>query len=203
MWRDKLVIGGAIGFLAVALIALSGVLSPGQKALSPPNTTPTEIDAVSRECAAGDLAIAIEVRRPSVGQREDSGWDAVQSPHPVASLVARNVSGHRCVGALGAWDFKILDPVGKTIADWDNVGWFDVNYPPGRSRLVLASRRIHLRPTGAVHRGCAVSRRGVHHSPRPEAQRHHLHVTEVVGSNHVTPSLSSWHSMRPTGYERV
>ena len=134
MWRDKLVIGGAIGFLAVALIALSGVLSPGQKALSPPNTTPTEIDAVSRECAAGDLAIAIEVRRPSVGQREDSGWDAVQSPHPVASLVARNVSGHRCVGALGAWDFKILDPVGKTIADWDNVGWFDVNYPPGRSR---------------------------------------------------------------------
>lgn len=134
MWRDKLVIGGALGFLAIAFIALSGSLSPSQQTLSPNTTTPTEIDVVSRECAAGDLAIAIEVRTPSVEQREDSGWDAVQSPHPVASLVARSVSDHRCVGALGAWDFKILDPVGKTIADWNNVGWFDVNYPPGRSR---------------------------------------------------------------------
>lgn len=134
MWRDKLVIGGAIGFLAVALIAMSGLLSSGQKALPPNPTTHAEISVSAPPCAAGDLTMAIEVRRPSLGQQEDSGWDAVRSVDPVASLVTRNVSNHRCLGGLGAWDFKILDRAGKTVGDWDNRGWFDVNYPPGMSR---------------------------------------------------------------------
>ena len=78
--------------------------------------------------------MTIEVRPPSPGQRQDTGWDAVRSADPVASLVMRNVSNHRCVGGSGAWDFKILDRVGKTVGEWDNSGWFDVTYPPGMSR---------------------------------------------------------------------
>ncbi len=134
MWRDKLVICGAIGFVAMALIAVSGWLSSGHKALPPNPKTHTEASVSAPPCATGDLRMAIQVRPPSLGQRQDTGWDAVRSADPVASLVMRNVSDHRCIGGSGRWDFKILDRAGKTVGDWDNRGWFDVNYPPGRSR---------------------------------------------------------------------
>jgi hypothetical protein len=83
-------------------------------------------------CAAGDMTMAIEVRRPSDRQPENTGaWDAVHSRRPVATIVLRNISTRRCLGGSG-FSFTIRDHAGGMVGQWGNPGnWFTDYYRPG------------------------------------------------------------------------
>lgn len=86
-------------------------------------------------CATGDITPTIEVRPPSQRQLHDAAgaWDFVHSPRPVATLVVQNTGDHSCYAAP-AFDFKILDQRGRTVAGWDSTKWFAGTYQPGGSR---------------------------------------------------------------------
>jgi hypothetical protein len=80
------------------------------------------------------MRLAIDIRPPSQQQQKDNGWDATHFRHPVATVVLRNVSTHRCRGGSGVFYFRILDQVGKVIGAWNSGYWFRHPYRPGGYR---------------------------------------------------------------------
>ena len=140
MWSQRLVVGMALALVVV--IVVTGLHYSGHKAALPPksttppkSSTPPETNVGVRHCAAGDMTVAIELRRPS--HRQDSGdlggFEA-HSHQRVATIVLRNVSDHRCLGG-SPFDFTILDRLGRPVGEYlDHGEWFIDYYQPGGQR---------------------------------------------------------------------
>lgn len=148
MWTNRLLVGGVVVFLAVAMV--NGLRSPGHKGtpLKPTALTNTgapraaTVSAVGvgvRQCA-GDMWIAIEIRRPS--DRQDSGVFRVRSQHRVATIVLRHVD-RSCLGG-SAFTFTVRDRVGRIVGRW-NGNWPTDFSRQGRSRTfsLPGVRRCH------------------------------------------------------------
>jgi hypothetical protein len=80
------------------------------------------------------MTLAIVVRRPSHQRLTDTNWATVNSRHPVATAVLRNVSHHPCYGGSGHFDLTIQDRAGTTVGQWDSRSWFGGTYQPGEYR---------------------------------------------------------------------
>jgi hypothetical protein len=127
VWSQRLVVVAVLALVAVILVT------------GPRPATHTSFVRESRTrsnpvvyCAAGDMTMTIEVRRPSHRQPLNSGaWDAVHSHHRVATMVLRNVSTFRCRGG-SAFSITIRDHVGTMVGEWHDPGnWFTDYYRPG------------------------------------------------------------------------
>jgi len=96
-----------------------------------PASTTTAKGARYRFCARRDIAVGIEIRRPSILQT--SGGPEAAGRRPVATIVVRNVGTQRC---LGVWElrFAITDRAGKTVGKWLDSAWFVGYYSPGRQK---------------------------------------------------------------------
>ena len=127
MWSQRLVVVAVLALIAVVLV--NGPRHSNRHALLPESPTRSEVVVY---CAAGDMTMTIEVRRPSHRQPENSGaWDAVHSRRRVATIVLRNVSTGRCLGG-SAFSFTIRDHAGRMVGQWGNPGnWFTGYYAPG------------------------------------------------------------------------
>ena len=128
-WRvtQRLVVLAVLALIAVILV--NGPRATTHQPLgseSPPRSDPVVY------CAAGDMTMSIEARRPSQRQPLNSGaWDAVHSRRRVVTIVLRNVSTLRCHGGA-AFDFTIRDHTGRMVGQWTNPGdWFTGYYQPG------------------------------------------------------------------------
>jgi hypothetical protein len=137
VWTNKLLVGGIVLFLAVSVV--NGLRSTGHKTPSRTSTAPAKARATAventsvvglgvRQCA-GEMWIAIEVRRPS--HRQDSGVFKVRSRHRVATIVLQHVN-RSCLGG-SAFTFTIRDRVGRVVGRW-NGNWSTDFSRQGRSR---------------------------------------------------------------------
>lgn len=137
MWMNKLLVGGVVAFLAVAMVnglrstrhhtTLLKSTAPA-KTSAPGATTVSVVGLGVRQCA-GDMWIAIEIRRPS--HRQDSGVFEVHWQHRVATIVLRHVN-RSCLGG-SAFTFTIRDRVGRIVGRW-NGNWPADFSRQGRSR---------------------------------------------------------------------
>ena len=125
-----------VAFIAlVVAIVVDGLRSSNRKAPAPKSTTPPDTSAGLgvRHCAAGDMTIAIELRRPSHRHLQDSGIFEAHSQQRVATVVVRNVSDRRCRGG-SALTFTIRDRTGRPVGEWSDSSWFIDYYQPGGYR---------------------------------------------------------------------
>jgi hypothetical protein len=127
VWSQRLVVIAVLGLIAVILV--NGPRASTHQAFG--SESPPQSDLVLY-CAAGDMTMSIQVRRPSHRQPLNSGaWDAVHSHHRVATIVLRNVSTGPCLGG-SAFSLTIRDHTGTMIGQWTNPGtWFTAYYQPG------------------------------------------------------------------------
>jgi hypothetical protein len=79
----------------------------------------------------GDVAVGIEIRRPS--SLQEAGTPEAAGRLPVATIVVRNVGAPRCLGVWGM-RFTITDRAGKTVGAWLDSAWFVGYYSPGREK---------------------------------------------------------------------
>jgi hypothetical protein len=133
--RQRLLIGLAVAAGFLALVVVDGIGS-GKNPAAPKSTSPAATSVARRvpRCAAGDMTMAIDVRRPPHRQRLGSGVYETQSRRPVATIVLRNISTHLC-HARPSFTLRIADRDGRTVGDWNDAGvWFTADYWPGRYR---------------------------------------------------------------------
>jgi hypothetical protein len=170
MWMNKLLIGGVVIFLAVAM--LNGLRSARHDTSHLTSTARTktvplgDTKAIAvglgvRQCA-NDMWIAIEIRRPA--RRQDSGVFKVHSQHRVATIVLRHV-GRSCLGG-SAFTFTIRDRVGRIVGQWHG-NWASDFYRQGRLQTFSLPDVDHCDLPGpftavAVVGGVSTSRSGLH-----------------------------------------
>lgn len=149
-WTDRLLVGGVVMFLAVAVVG--GRLSSRHEASPPRPATPTrtDVDPGVPHCGLRDLRMAIAIRRGSSTQESGPEWARVHFQHGltfisragayprpphhrVATVVLRNVSPRRCSGG-SAFTLLIRARGGAIIGDWNDIAWFAGEYRPGESR---------------------------------------------------------------------
>lgn len=137
MWTNKLLAGGVVAFLTFAMVNGLRSTGHGTPTLPSPTATKPAASAVAktsgvgvgvRQCA-GDIWIAIEIRRPS--HRQESGVFKVRSRRRVATIVVRHVN-RSCLGGP-AFTFTIVDRVGSIVGQWNGT-WSTDFYRQGRSR---------------------------------------------------------------------
>jgi hypothetical protein len=135
---NKLLIGGVVVFLAVAMV--NGLRSTRHITTPLRSTAPRKTGVPGapnagvvglgvRQCA-GDIWLAIEIRRPS--HRQESGVFKVHSQHRVATIVLQHVD-RSCLGG-SAFTFTIRDRVGRIVGRW-NGNWSTDFSRQGRSRM--------------------------------------------------------------------
>jgi len=161
-----------VGLLILALAFAAHVRSsaPGPANHGFQTTHPTPL-AGSFRCAAGDMAIAIELRGRSHQQVYVHDWAHVHSQHPVATVVLRNVSGRRCYD-VSAFTFTIRDRVGKIVGDWNSNNWFPGTYQPGGYQTFSLPAVYHCNRPGPF---TAVAVVGGH-----TVRRHHLRLSDIT-----------------------
>ena len=137
-WRPPRLLMIAVAAAGVALLLVVLALAAHSRTSAPgpahggglPGHHPT-LSFGPPQCAAGDMAISIELRRPH-GQA--SGVFKVHSHRRAATIVVQNVSDRAC-SAAPAFTFRILDRLGRTIGSWDDQGsWFNGTYQPAGIR---------------------------------------------------------------------
>jgi hypothetical protein len=162
--------------LSITILALlTGACSQtGADQAPPPKSTASTGTSAGfgvQDCAAGDTTSAVEVRRPSHRQVSVRDWAHVHSQHRVATVVLRNISSRPCYGG-SAFDFKILDRVGRTVGDWDSPTWFAGYYQPSGYRTFSLPSVIRCDRPGPFTAIAVVG--------RYTARRHGLRRSEIT-----------------------
>jgi hypothetical protein len=131
MWSHRALAGAGITLVVIATV--DAVRSWDHKTTPSPTTesTTTGKRAVYHRCARGDVAVGIEIRRPS--SLQEAGTPEAAGRLPVATIVVRNVGAPRCLGVWGM-RFTITDRAGKTVGAWLDSAWFVGYYSPGREK---------------------------------------------------------------------
>lgn len=164
------VAAAGVGLLLVvlALAAHSRTSAPGPAHGGLPSHRPAPSFGPP-QCAAGDMAISIELRRP---QGQDRGVFRVHSHRRAATIVVQNVSDRQCF-ARPAFTFRILDRLGRTVGSWDDQGnWFNGTYQPAGIRTFSLPAVYHCDRPGPF---TAVARVDGH-----TARRHNLNLSEIT-----------------------
>jgi hypothetical protein len=132
MWSHRTLAGAGIALVVVAAVDALRSSDHNTTASPPTESTTTAKGAGYRRCARRDIAVGIEVRRPSSLQ-QNSGTPEAAGRLPVATIVVRNVGARRCLGIWGL-RFTITDRAGKTVGKWLDSAWFVGYYPPDREK---------------------------------------------------------------------
>ena len=131
MWSQRTLVGAGIALVAVAAVdALRSSDHTSATSRTPGSTTTVKRTGYHR-CPRRDIAVGIEVRRPS--SLQNSGAPLGAGRQPVATIVVRNVGPRRCLGVWGL-RFTITDRAGNPVGRWLDSAWFVGYYSPGRAK---------------------------------------------------------------------
>jgi hypothetical protein len=139
MWSNRIVMGAVIAVIVIAAVDAFRSRDHDTTAhATTAATTPRNVAPV-RRCAPGDLAVAIEIRRPSRVQTSGGVFAATRPRRRVATIVVRNVRAPPCLFASGGFHLTISDRTGKVIGEWNDdprrgLVWFAHTYSPGSEK---------------------------------------------------------------------